>query len=63
MPHVRTEPRPGPQFLTRMSIAELAEFYEGLRVWAPFDVAAQQDVAEELCRRVLRDDKAKGAEP
>jgi len=43
------------QYLAHLSVQELAEFYEGLRVWAPFDVDAQEQVATELCERVRAD--------
>jgi hypothetical protein len=38
-------------YLARMSVQELAQFYDGLRIWAPDNLEAQQQVAEELRRR------------
>ncbi len=39
--------------LAHLSISDLAELYEGLRLWAPCDLAAQHAVATELRRRTL----------
>lgn len=51
-----------PCYLARMTVQELAQFYDGLRLWAPENLAALAQVADELRRRARPwTEDAKGA--